>query len=268
MGWIYKITNQFNGKMYIGKTEDVDPEERWKEHQHDYKRHKMEKRPLYDAMNKYGVDSFIFQVIDEENDSEKLCQLERHYIEKYRTYIGFDDCNGYNATLGGDGKSYLNLDEKEVIRIHEENNYIAGRTAKHFNVDRDTIKKILANNGVKWLSTKEIIKFNFLQNYGGLVQLDDSMIINIFECPFKVFDYYPSYNRDTINLAYVGHAKNNRAYGYMWYRLSELPEKYYPLLDEYLFSNKQKLGTRYYEIIDFFTKLDADNLEIDDLILD
>ena len=40
MGWIYKITNQINGKLYIGKTESLDPLERWKEHQHDYKKKK------------------------------------------------------------------------------------------------------------------------------------------------------------------------------------------------------------------------------------
>jgi len=32
MGWIYKITCDINDKIYIGKTEDVDPYDRWKDH--------------------------------------------------------------------------------------------------------------------------------------------------------------------------------------------------------------------------------------------
>lgn len=234
MGWIYKITNQLNGKIYIGKTEDANPEERWKEHQHDYKRRKMGKRPLYDAMNKYGVDSFIFQVIDEENDSEKLCQLERHYIEKYRTYIGFDDCNGYNATLGGDGKSYLNLDEKEVIRIHEENNYIAGRTAKYFQVDPDTIKKILKKYNVHWLTTDEITKFKYMEQYGGLVQYDNltNRIVTIYDSPADAVKKN-GYNTKTLRIAANQNWRSSRAYGYDWFRLNELPEEYKPLLDIY-----------------------------------
>lgn len=125
--------------MYIGKTEDINPLERWRKHKADRKRRKMEKRPFYDALNKYGHENFSFEVIDKSDDSNHLCELERFYIDKYRTYVGFEDCNGYNATLGGDGKSYLNLDEDEVIRVHIENSYIAGHTAKVFGVDSKTI---------------------------------------------------------------------------------------------------------------------------------
>ena len=46
MAYIYKITNQINGKVYIGKTLSS-IEERWKEHCKDYKREYCEKRPLY-----------------------------------------------------------------------------------------------------------------------------------------------------------------------------------------------------------------------------
>ena len=41
------------------------------------------------------------------NDIVKLKKLERFYIDKYRTYIGYADCKGYNATLGGDGVSVI-----------------------------------------------------------------------------------------------------------------------------------------------------------------
>lgn len=58
MSFIYKITNQINGKSYIGKTNLVSVQERFKEHIYDSKRTRMEKRPLYSAMNKYGSENF------------------------------------------------------------------------------------------------------------------------------------------------------------------------------------------------------------------
>lgn len=41
LGYVYKITNDINGKVYIGKTELVDPYDRWKEHLQDYKKKEM-----------------------------------------------------------------------------------------------------------------------------------------------------------------------------------------------------------------------------------
>lgn len=63
-------------------------------------------RPLYDAINKYGVSSFKIECLEEVSDSS-LSDREVFYIQQYRSYVGFDDCNGYNATLGGDFKTTI-----------------------------------------------------------------------------------------------------------------------------------------------------------------
>ena len=181
MGYIYKITNRINNKMYIGKTEQYDPIKRWEEHLKDYKKRKNENRPLYKAMEKYGVDNFVFEIIEETNDAENR---EKYWIDKMRTYIGFKDCNGYNATLGGDGKSYLNLNENEVIKFHiEKSKNVLGNTAKNFKVDNRTIKKILTKYNVPYLSNKEVKDLEVYIKYGGVIQVDKNskLILNKFK---------------------------------------------------------------------------------------
>ena len=49
MGLIYKITNQLNNKVYIGKTVES-LEERWKEHQLESRKPIRSSRPLYAAI--------------------------------------------------------------------------------------------------------------------------------------------------------------------------------------------------------------------------
>ena len=51
MGYIYKITNSINGKLYIGQTRKT-IEERFQVHIKNAQKHI--NRYLYDAMNKYG----------------------------------------------------------------------------------------------------------------------------------------------------------------------------------------------------------------------
>ena len=62
MPYIYKITNNINGKIYIGMTYRT-VQERWKEHQNDCNRRQAENRPLYRAMNKYGIENFSIEVL-------------------------------------------------------------------------------------------------------------------------------------------------------------------------------------------------------------
>ena len=92
MAHIYKITNILNNKIYIGKTEHIDPIKRWKEHIKDSKRERNKNRPIYKAINKYGVENFSFEILEETDKPE---QQEIYYISLYDSYK-----NGYNATIG------------------------------------------------------------------------------------------------------------------------------------------------------------------------
>ena len=85
MGFIYKITNDINNKIYIGKTLHTTIEERFKEHCADSTRRRIEQRPLYAAMRKYGIEQFEISIIEECDDSllneKEILQL---FIFKYQ----------------------------------------------------------------------------------------------------------------------------------------------------------------------------------------
>ena len=115
MGYIYKITNDINNKVYIGLTDLDNPIDRWTKHISEYNAARTyTKRPLYDAMYKYGIEHFHFEIIEK---TDNLQEREQYWIKYYRSYIGFDDCKGYNATLGGEGskKLYFTSEEQEFI---------------------------------------------------------------------------------------------------------------------------------------------------------
>ena len=82
---IYKIVNNINGHFYIGKTSKTIKER--------FERHKVNSRynkqtHLYRAFNKYGIDNFSVELIE---DSMR----EEYWIEKLKPH--------YNMTEGGDG---------------------------------------------------------------------------------------------------------------------------------------------------------------------
>lgn len=97
MGYIYKITNNINQKIYIGKTsQSID--KRFRSHINNARNHI--NRYLYDAMNKYGYENFTIEEI-EQCDDDKLDEREIFWINKLNSY--FDHGFGYNMTAGGDG---------------------------------------------------------------------------------------------------------------------------------------------------------------------
>lgn len=111
IGRIYKIYNDVNSKIYIGKTLDT-LENRFKIHKKDASSYYKDKRPLYNAMNKYGFDKFHIELV-EECDIEELSIREIYWIEYFNTYK-----NGYNATRGGDGKRLY--DYELIVSLYKQ----------------------------------------------------------------------------------------------------------------------------------------------------
>ena len=138
MGYIYCITNLINGKQYIGKT-TYSVTKRFKEHCKDFKRERCEKRPLYDAMNKYGIENFVVEQLCECANDE-LSSYEIQYIKKYNTYY-----KGYNATKGGDGT--ILFDYALIMQLYQSGLSMV-QVASKVGCSIDTVSKVIHINNI------------------------------------------------------------------------------------------------------------------------
>lgn len=146
MAYIYKITNDINDKVYVGKTK-ISIERRFSQHCRERKKERCRNRPLYIAMNKYGVEHFHVELIEETDNPE---EREMYWIDFYNSYH-----YGYNATRGGDGKCHV--DKKLVVDTYKRVKN-QKQTAKILNISADTVRKILNSLNVKKLTSSEILR--------------------------------------------------------------------------------------------------------------
>lgn len=115
MEWIiYKHTNNINGKIYIGQTKQS-PIVRWQSGL-GYAPHNNDKDCVFwNAIKKYGWNSFSHDIIENGiKTQEEANEREMYWIDYYRSYIGFDNANGYNMTLGGNNCSHLGYDVYQI----------------------------------------------------------------------------------------------------------------------------------------------------------
>ena len=105
MGFIYKITNKLDGKLYVGKT-CTTINIRWSHHLDDYTKKDYH---LYRAMRKYGVENFEIEPIEQCPDN-LLNEREIYWIEKLDTFH-----NGYNKTIGGEGRTQISREEVKAL---------------------------------------------------------------------------------------------------------------------------------------------------------
>ena len=120
MGFIYKITNKINLKIYIGKCQCT-VEERFKQHcyraVHWYDKEQNFRSHLYPAMNQDGIENFEVETL-EECPNNILGTREKYYIKLYNA---LDSTVGYNIAAGGESfwEGHHHTDEtKQKISEH------------------------------------------------------------------------------------------------------------------------------------------------------
>lgn len=96
---IYRITNNVNGKVYVGWT-SRDPLVRFEEHQKTRKPKYQDRSAISHAIEKYGVNSFTFEILYQSYDYDHSREIETHFITECNSLL---EGWGYNIDNGGTG---------------------------------------------------------------------------------------------------------------------------------------------------------------------
>ena len=210
MAYIYQIINDINQKIYIGKTE-CSIEKRFKEHCWDAFRERNEKRPLYNAMRKYGIEHFHIELIEETDSPE---EREIYWIEEKQSFK-----NGYNATVGGDGRKYIDYDL--VVKTYQDLQNIK-LVAKQLHHDESTISKILKEKNIDIKSSVEWMRENRGKKVGQY-DLNDNFIQSFnsrgLASKYLIDNHYTtSVAIDAVagRIGQVCNGKRKTAYGFKW----------------------------------------------------
>lgn len=212
---IYKIINDVNDKVYVGKTVNS-LSTRFKQHLNDATKREEEKRPLYNAINKYGAEHFSIELI-EVCDSQIENEREQFWIGFYKGYE-----EGYNATRGGKGKCLYSHDK--ILYLLEQ-----GKTTKEIMEEigccRDVIVNVAHSCGLTLNNSKNSLALQMEQSKKKIICLDKKSL--------QIINYFESYADAARWLLEEGHANGNAsgirshigevckgkrktAYGYIW----------------------------------------------------
>jgi len=154
---IYRILNIVNGCFYIGSAFDY--KSRWSNHIHLLNKNKHHNIYLQRAWNKYGAENFIFSIIIQIFDKNKLHDVEQQYLNNYfklyknKLYNIAKKVEGHSNGLDMKGENNINAkltkDQVNEIRVFDFKNKLKTETYKQlaikYNVSELTISRIIRN---------------------------------------------------------------------------------------------------------------------------
>jgi hypothetical protein len=159
-------------------------------------------------MKKYGIENFTIQEI-ESVSVDNINERERYWIEYYQSFK-----NGYNATIGGDGRPYIDYD----LVVETYNKCLNQKeVSRQLNIDGNTVRKILKLKGIEILNNPTV---NILQHGKSVYQ---------FSLDGEYIASYPSARQAAksvttktgnggaaSHIISVCNGKRYSAYGYIW----------------------------------------------------
>lgn len=173
-GYIYKILNKSNKKVYIGQScNDFNrryPGGAWWKNTHN--------EHLKRAVNKYGVENFeLIKHLDIAFSQTELDVKEQVYIRLYNsTHRDF----GYNKRDGGNGKLSESSSRKisikmlgydiedyteEIVHDYVDNNMAMRDIAKNYDVNDAVIRRVLCKNNIKIKTSHELAFGYTIEDY-------------------------------------------------------------------------------------------------------
>lgn len=126
-GYIYKIENIINGKIYVGQTIN---KKGYRSLVYGY----INNLHLINSIKKYGIDKFERKIIDSAKDKKDLDKKEEYYILKYNT---LDRNYGYNFRHGGSRGKHSKETRKKISELMK-GKYIGEKN--HFYGKHHTLK--------------------------------------------------------------------------------------------------------------------------------
>jgi group I intron endonuclease len=155
MAYIYKITNSVSGKCYIGETTCKNPEERWTRHKETIRRG-VGCPALRDAVQKYGIDAFRFEVI-------RTCSLEERFDVERATIKEYNSVapGGYNILPGGAGGGFLGKKHKaeSIVKMKEGCKKFREDNPNHYETYKEKHIEAVRNAGIgEKVKTSEAFK--------------------------------------------------------------------------------------------------------------
>lgn len=137
MAYIYKVTNQINGKVYIGETIQT-ISKRWNRHCYDADNGATDH--FHTAMRYYGKENFIVEEVELCSIEERF-ERESYYIIQYNTL----EPNGYNWILYQCG---ANKECVELFLSKWQEGWSIVKIANYFHVGVKTVGYALKGAGI------------------------------------------------------------------------------------------------------------------------
>lgn len=214
MGYIYKIVNDVNDKIYIGQTKRT-LETRWEEHQKNAINPNSHSK-LYQAMREIGIKHFTIVLIEELPTFRERNAREQYWITYYNSFE-----QGYNSTRGGGCFEYENSSYDELAEIVAEmrqEGFSYDEITEYLHCGRNVVSEILRDNNLLGKNNKTI------QNEERIYELlkEGIYLIDIakeLHCDYKIvskilsqhpeldeiyFDIYHPYDADILSMKKKG----------------------------------------------------------------
>lgn len=229
---IYKITCLANEKVYVGSAVNLD--RRYKEHFKSLEKGKHPNQYLQKTFNKYGSESFTFEVIEFIDDVRYLIRAEQVWLDYYKAsdrLYGFNICPKAYSCLGvkrseetrakirGNqyGKGYKPSVEKRAKQSAFMREFMKGRThSKGYKHTTEALAKMREASKGRIVSENTRLKLAaVIVNKNSFYWVITSPDGTIYDPVFNLKKFCREHNLHHGNMGYVASGKYKQCKGWL-----------------------------------------------------